>query len=68
VSGSVITVEALRGAVGAAFHALAVHKGDGKLAATQLRALALSARKHGDLIEGQLLAGFADDLGGYGNS
>ena len=68
MSGSGITVEALRDAVGAALHALAANKGDGKLAATQLRALALSERKNGALLSGDLLAGFADDLGGYGNS
>lgn len=68
MSGSGITVEALRDAVGAAFHALAVHKGDGKLAAQQLRALALSARKNGELVAGELISGFADDLDGYGCS
>lgn len=68
MSGSEITVEALRDAVGAALHALAAHKGNGKGAAEQLRSLALSARKHDDLAMGSLLAGFADDLDGYGCS
>lgn len=68
MSGLGITVEALRDAVGAALHVLAAHKGDGIRAAEQLRALALSARKHGDLVQGELLSGFAEDLGGYGNS
>lgn len=68
MSGSGITVEALRDAVGAALHALAANKGDGKRAAEQLRALALSERKHGELASGELLSGFADDLDGYGNS
>lgn len=68
MSGSGITVEALRDAVGAAFHALAEHKGDGERAAEQLRALALSARKNGELVVGELISGFADDLDGYGCS
>ena len=68
MSGTGITVEALRDAVGAALHALAAHKGNGMLAAEQLRATALVARKHGDLVAGELLTGFADDLGGYGCS
>ena len=68
MSGLGITVEALRDAVGSALHALAVNKGDGTRAAEQLRALALSERKHGELVSGELLARFADDLGGYGNS
>ena len=68
MSGSGITVEALRDAVGAAFHALAVHKGDGRLAAEQLRVLALSARKNGELVVGELVSGFADDFDGYGCS
>ena len=65
MSDSGITVEALRDAVGAALHALAAHRGNGRLAAQQLQALALVARKHGALVEGELLSGFADDLGGY---